>query len=103
MSVGTKVDLGACHVVLDGDPAPPPKKRGTAPNFRPMSIVAKRSPISAAAELLYIIWMHILQESVLQLSISACCLHVTTFYCVHVTTLYYVRGLYILAVHWDFL
>jgi len=25
-------------------------KRGTAPNFRPMSIVAKRSPISAIAE-----------------------------------------------------
>jgi len=31
------------------DPASPPK-RGTAPNFRPMSIVAKRSPISATAE-----------------------------------------------------
>jgi len=27
-----------------------PVKRGTAPNFRPMSIVAKRSPISATAE-----------------------------------------------------
>jgi len=26
------------------------QKEGTAPNFRPMSIVAKRSPISAAAE-----------------------------------------------------
>jgi len=37
--------------VLDEDPGPP--KRGTAPNFRPMSIVAKRSPISATAELLY--------------------------------------------------
>jgi len=34
--------------VLDGDPAPP--KRGTALRFRPMSIVAKRSPISATAE-----------------------------------------------------
>jgi len=40
--------------VLHGDPAPPPK-RGTTPNFRPMSIVAKRSPISTAAEhLLYL-------------------------------------------------
>ena len=29
------------HIVLDGDPAPP--KRGThTPNFRPMSVVAKR-------------------------------------------------------------
>jgi len=28
------------HIVLDGDPAPPPPK-GTAPNFRPISVVAK--------------------------------------------------------------
>jgi len=28
--------------VLDGDPAPPPQKGGRAPNFWPMSIVAKR-------------------------------------------------------------
>ena len=28
--------------MLDGDPAPLPKKGGTAPNFRPISIVAKR-------------------------------------------------------------
>jgi len=40
------------YIVLDGDPAP--QKRGTAPNFRPMSIVAKRSPISATAELLFL-------------------------------------------------
>jgi len=39
----------AGHIVLHGDPAPPPKQ-GTYPNFRPMSIVAKRSPISATAE-----------------------------------------------------
>jgi len=31
----------------------PLPQRGTAPNFRPMSIVVKRSPISATAELLY--------------------------------------------------
>jgi len=38
-------------IVLDEDPAP--SVRGTAaPTFRPMSIVAKRSPISAAGELL---------------------------------------------------
>ena len=35
------------HCVKWGPSSP---KRGTAPNFRPMSIVAKRSPISATAE-----------------------------------------------------
>jgi len=49
--LGTEVGLDPGHVVLDGDPALPPE-RGTAapPTFRPMSIVAKRSPISATAE-----------------------------------------------------
>jgi len=42
MPLGTDVGLGPGHIVLDGDPAPPSPKRGTAPNFRPMSIVAKR-------------------------------------------------------------
>jgi len=37
-----EVSLGPGHIVLDGKPAPPPKKRGHSPNFRPMSIVAKR-------------------------------------------------------------
>jgi len=49
MLLGTKVGLGAGHIVLRGDLAPYPK-RGTVPNFRSMSVVAKRSPISAAAE-----------------------------------------------------
>jgi len=41
-------------IVLDGHPAPPTAKRSTAaPAFRPTSIVAKRSPISATAELLF--------------------------------------------------
>ena len=44
------VGLGPGHIVLHGDPRPPPLKRGTSPNFWPMSIVAKRSPISATAE-----------------------------------------------------
>ena len=35
------VDLGRGHIVLDGNPTPP-HRRGTAPNFRPMSVVAKR-------------------------------------------------------------
>ena len=53
MRLGTEVGLGPGHIVLDGDPAPP-TERGTAalPTFRPMSIVAKRSPISAITELL---------------------------------------------------
>jgi len=37
-----EVGLGPGHTVLDGDPAPSPPKRDTAPNFRPMSVVAKR-------------------------------------------------------------
>jgi len=40
MALGTEVGLGPGDVVLDGDPAPP--KRGTAPNFQSMSVVAKR-------------------------------------------------------------
>jgi len=39
--VGTKVGLRPGHIVLDGDPAPP-KGAEAAPNFRPMSVVAKR-------------------------------------------------------------
>jgi len=40
MKLGLEVGLGPGHIVLDGDPAPSPK-RDTAPNFRPMSVVAK--------------------------------------------------------------
>jgi len=39
MPPGTEVGLGLLDILLDGDPAPPPLK-GTAPNFRPMSVVA---------------------------------------------------------------
>ena len=38
--LGTEVDLAPGDIVLNGDPGP--LKRGTAPTFRPMSIVAKR-------------------------------------------------------------
>jgi len=48
--LGTKACVGPGDIVLDGDPAPPHQKRGTTTNFRPMSIVAKRSAISATAE-----------------------------------------------------
>jgi len=47
--LGGEVGLGAGHIMLDGDHLPLPK--GTQrPNFWPMSIVAKRLPISATAE-----------------------------------------------------
>ena len=54
MPLGIEVDLGPGHIVLDGDPAPPPSKGAQQlPSFRPMFVVAKRSPISATAELLF--------------------------------------------------
>jgi len=53
MPLGTKVDLSPGHVVLDGtQPASPESGTAAPPSFWPMSIVAKRSPISATAELL---------------------------------------------------
>jgi len=56
MSLGTEVGLGPGHIVLDGDlAAPSPKEAKQPPTFRSKSIVAKRSPISASAELLYIL------------------------------------------------
>jgi len=54
MLLGTEVGLGPGHIVLCGEPAPPPQQKGgTAPNFRLMSIVAKRSAISATAQHLF--------------------------------------------------
>ena len=44
------VGLGPSHIVLDRDPAPP--KGHSSPHLSAMSIVAKRSPLSATAELL---------------------------------------------------
>jgi len=52
MPLGRKIGLGPGHTVLDGDQGPLPKG-AQPPNFRPMSIVAKRSPISATAEHLF--------------------------------------------------
>jgi len=42
MPLGMEAGLGPGDFVLDGDPAPPPQKGAELPNFRPMSIVAKR-------------------------------------------------------------
>jgi len=41
MKLGMQVGLGPGHIVLDGDPAPPPPKGQSPPNFRPISVVAK--------------------------------------------------------------
>jgi len=51
--LGTEVGLGPGYIAIDGAQLPFPGKKGYAPSFRPTSIVAKRSPISATAELLY--------------------------------------------------
>jgi len=51
MPLGMEVGLGPGDIVRWG---PISLQRGTAaPNFRPMSVVAKRSPISATAEHLF--------------------------------------------------
>jgi len=42
MPLGRKVGLSRSNIVLDGDPAPLPQKGTEPPNFRPMSIVARR-------------------------------------------------------------
>ena len=55
MLLGTEVGFGPGHIVLDGSQLP--RGKGTAaPTFRPMSIVAKQSPMSATAELLFRNW-----------------------------------------------
>jgi len=54
MALGMEVVLSPGHVVLNVlhvDPAP---QYGHTPNSRPISVVAKRSPISATAEYLFI-------------------------------------------------
>ena len=55
----TEVGLGPGDIVLDGDPAPPLRKgHSSPPLFGPCLLwpnVAKRSPISATAELLFLL------------------------------------------------
>jgi len=45
MPLGTEVDLGPCHIVLDGVPAPT-KGAQQSPSFRPMSVVATVAHLS---------------------------------------------------------
>jgi len=56
MPLGMEVGLDPGHIMLDGAQLIPRQgAQQLAPRFRPMSIVAKRSPISATAELLFYI------------------------------------------------
>ena len=36
MKLGMRIELGPGHIVLGGDPAPPPLKGHSPPNFRPI-------------------------------------------------------------------
>jgi len=52
--LGMEVGLSPGDFVLDGDPVPFPQKGGGAlPNFRPISIVAKRLDASKC----HLVWM----------------------------------------------
>ena len=53
--LGTEVDLGTGHIVLDGDPAPPAKGAQQPPLFG-RCLLWPQSPISAAAELLSLLF-----------------------------------------------
>jgi len=63
MPLGKEVGLGPGHIVLDGDPVGTQAPTAAPSHLRPMPIVAKRSPISATAELL----LKILTGGILQL------------------------------------
>jgi len=77
MQLGTEVGLGSDHSVLDGDPAPSPQ-RGTAPNFRSMSIVAKRSPILTTAEHLLCLFC-VVVFVVFRMNVCFCCVRFSFF------------------------
>jgi len=52
MTLVMQVGLGPGYIVLDGDPAPVPKKGGRVPQFRPIFILAKRLDASRC----HLIW-----------------------------------------------
>jgi len=63
MPIGTKLGIDLGRIVLHGDPAPAPTWN-TAPNFWPMSVVAKQSPISATVyHLLHLVIYHLLNST----------------------------------------
>jgi len=52
IALGMEVSLGPGHIVLDGDPAPLPKKGAQTPNSPPIFIVAKRLDASCC----HLVW-----------------------------------------------
>jgi len=54
MPLGTDADLGPGQLVLDGDPAPPPRKHSSH-LFLAHIYCGKQSPISDTAELLFVL------------------------------------------------
>ena len=53
MPLAREAEIGPGHIVLDGDLALPRKGHSSPLSFRPMSIVARRSPISTTTEHLF--------------------------------------------------
>ena len=58
--LGVEVGLSLGDIVLDGDPAPLPQ-RGTAPNFGPMFVVAKRLDVLRC----HLVWKYISAQATL--------------------------------------
>jgi len=56
----SELGLDPGDILLDGDPDPPWKGYSSLPSFRPTSVMAKRSPISATAELLVLCYWQII-------------------------------------------
>ena len=67
MPLGTEVGLSPCHVVLDGDPAPPKGAQPLPPsNFPRCLLWSNGRPITATAEHLlhlHTACLHALQEA----------------------------------------
>ena len=73
MPLRTEVCLGPGDIVLDGAQLLPPQKKGARPHFRPMSIVTKRSSISATGELLFYIIVAMWLNTKLRISDKLLC------------------------------
>jgi len=73
MPLGKEVGLGPGHIVLDRDPMGTQLPTAAPLHFRPTPIVARRSPISATAELLLdIVVVYYIQYFRLPLKDVAC-------------------------------
>jgi len=61
------IEVGVClgDIVLYGSPAPHRKGHSSRLTFRPMSVVAKLSPISATADMLYLLFTRMCLSGIL--------------------------------------